>query len=71
MCTDSQEVCTLGQNITMCPLCDTCAYWKLSETCLFVTISYLFDHPGTLFYAVFISFWGKIYLLALTHRTQY
>jgi hypothetical protein len=22
-------------------------------------MAYLFDHPGTVFYAIFMSFWGK------------
>ena len=46
----------------MCPLCDEsigCTFWYLSDVCLFVKIAYLFDHPGTVFYAMFVSFWGK------------
>lgn len=46
----------------MCPLCDEdigCKYWYLSEVCMYVKIAYLFDHPGTVFYAIFVSLWGK------------
>ena len=45
----------------MCPLCDEdigCMYWYLSDVCLYTKIAYLFDHPGTVFYAIFVSFWG-------------
>lgn len=57
--TVAHEICNSGQNITMCPLCDNCSYWKLGEICAYAKVSYLFDHPGTVFYAVFVSFWGK------------
>ena len=43
----------------MCPLCNQCDRWKLSDICLYKRISYLFDHPGTVFYAIFMSFWGE------------
>jgi len=49
----------------MCPLCDEdigCQYWYLSDVCLFVKISYLFDQPGTVFYAIFMSFWAVTFL---------
>ena len=57
-----QEVCNSGESFKMCPLCDEsigCTFWYLSDVCLFVKIAYLFDHPGTVFYAMFVSFWGK------------
>ena len=43
----------------MCPLCEKCSTWPLHQICGYTKISYLFDHPGTVFYAVFMSFWGK------------
>ena len=46
----------------MCPLCNDCDYWQLDDICLYMKIAYLFDHPGTVFYAIFMSFWGKILL---------
>ena len=42
----------------MCPLCETCTTWKLHNICDYTRIAYLFDNPGTVFYAVFMSFWG-------------
>ena len=50
---------TTGKTYLMCPLCGECDYWYLSDICLYKKIAYLFDHPGTVFYAVFMSFWGK------------
>ncbi|BFZ23683.1 hypothetical protein BsWGS_26722 [Bradybaena similaris] len=61
----ANEVCESGQLYKMCPVCDEdigCEYWYLSDVCLFVKISYLFDHPGTVFYAVFVSFWAVTFL---------
>ncbi len=58
----------------MCPLCDEdigCQYWYLSDVCLFVKVAYLFDHPGTVFYAIFVSFWGKFLLLECIVRVPF
>jgi len=50
-------------NITMCPTCDHfCDYWKLEETCLHAKVTYLFDNSTTVFFAIFMSFWGKLSL---------
>merc|ERR1719367_1560386 len=49
----------------MCPLCDEeigCQYWYLSDVCMYMRISYLFDQPGTVFYAIFVSFWAVTFL---------
>lgn len=47
-------------NITLCPLCDkACTYQKLGDSCLFSKLTYLFDNPATVFFAIFMSFWGK------------
>lgn len=58
----SKEICNeYGTgNITLCPLCDkACSYQLLSESCLFSRLTYLFDNPSTVFFAIFMSFWGK------------
>lgn len=56
----SQEICSNNLTITMCPLCDTlCDYWELKETCMHVRITYLFDNSTTVFFAIFMSFWGE------------
>ena len=49
----------------MCPLCEVgngCGPWYLNSTCNFVRVSYLFDHGGTVFFAVFMSFWAVCFL---------
>jgi anoctamin-7 len=56
------EVCESQGKFRMCPLCDEeigCNYWDLSDVCGYARLAYLFDHPGTVFYAVFVSFWGE------------
>uniref|UniRef100_A0A3B3S893 Anoctamin n=1 Tax=Paramormyrops kingsleyae TaxID=1676925 RepID=A0A3B3S893_9TELE len=56
----SMEMCDEGQNFTMCPLCDiTCDFWKLSSACSTARASHLFDNPATVFFAIFMSLWGR------------
>lgn len=56
----SEDVCNYNSTIKMCPLCDYhCDYWDLKDTCLLSRLTYLFDNPTTVFFAVFMSFWGK------------
>ncbi|XP_058804828.1 anoctamin-4-like isoform X2 [Phymastichus coffea] len=52
-----------AKNTIMCPQCDkTCDFWRLSETCLLTRITYLFDNPAIVYFAVFISVWSVFYL---------
>ncbi|KAL7732969.1 hypothetical protein ACLKA6_002780 [Drosophila palustris] len=63
--TPSKEICNeFGTgNITLCPLCDkACSYQRLSESCLFSRLTYLFDNPSTVFFAIFMSFWATTFL---------
>lgn len=47
-------------NITLCPMCDkACNYQRLIESCKFARLTYLFDNPATVFFAIFMSLWGK------------
>ena len=73
--------------ITLClPFCaffmhiQTCQFTKLIsllyfQICFYTKLAYLFDHPGTVFYAVFMSFWGKLFILlvlvliSISHRS--
>lgn len=56
----SQDICDKSSTVKMCPLCDYwCDYWELKDTCIHAKITYLFDNPTTVFFAFFMSFWGK------------
>ncbi|TWW64449.1 Anoctamin-1 Discovered on gastrointestinal stromal tumors protein 1 [Takifugu flavidus] len=59
----SQEMCDDSLNFTMCPLCDgACDYWHLSTACGTARASHLFDNPGTVFFAIFMSLWAVLFL---------
>ncbi|KAH1011948.1 hypothetical protein HUJ04_001214 [Dendroctonus ponderosae] len=50
-------------NITLCPLCDkACTYTKLVDSCKFAKLTYLFDNPATVFFAIFMSLWATVFL---------
>ncbi|XP_026726490.1 anoctamin-1 isoform X2 [Trichoplusia ni] len=74
--TPSEDVCNYESSVKMCPNCDYfCDYWDLKATCLQSRITYLFDNPTTVFFAIFMSFWGacflelwKRYSAEMTHR---
>ena len=61
------ETCQEGGEYKMCPLCEDCDYWDLKDICLYKRLAYLFDHPGTVFYAIFMSFWGKNATMIVLH----
>jgi anoctamin-1 len=47
----------------MCPLCSIkCGFWKMSDSCVYAKISFLFDNAATVFFAVFMSVWATVYL---------
>ncbi|KAJ9596645.1 hypothetical protein L9F63_012342, partial [Diploptera punctata] len=72
----SDDICNKRLNVTMCPTCDYwCDYWNLEETCLHARVTYLFDNPSTVFFAIVMSFWAAIFLefwkrysAEITHR---
>lgn len=67
----SKEICneTGPGAIKLCPVCDgECQYRLLSESCFFSRITYLFDNPSTVFFAIFMSFWGKFLSLYVTAK---
>ena len=41
------------------PAAVRCVLHCTVQICYYTRIAYLFDHPGTVFYAVFMSFWGE------------
>ena len=67
VCVYSQEMCDLGLNITMCPMCDTvCDYWPLSIECSAARASYLFDNTATVMFAIFMSLWGEFICVSVS-----
>ncbi|XP_034944298.1 anoctamin-4 [Chelonus insularis] len=61
----SREICDMNSagNITLCPLCDrACSFRTLGESCIFSRLTYLFDNPATVFFAIFMSFWATSFL---------
>ncbi|KAM7410947.1 hypothetical protein PAMA_021082 [Pampus argenteus] len=60
--TPAKEICNSGASYRMCPLCNTCKAWNMSEICTIAKLGYLFDHPGTVLFSVFMSFWAVTFL---------
>lgn len=63
--TPVKEICDKNnsQLFYMCPLCDKdCSYWTLTTSCDYAKVTHLFDHEGTVFFAVFMSLWATVFL---------
>ncbi|XP_049855202.1 anoctamin-4-like [Schistocerca gregaria] len=61
----SLEICNMSGpgNITLCPHCDkACPFTRLYQSCTFAKLTYLFDNPATVFFAIFMSFWATTFL---------
>ena len=43
----------------MCPTCEKCPVKYLSDACIESEFAGLFDNSATLFFAIFMSLWGK------------
>lgn len=59
------EICDPNNTKTfyMCPLCDrVCSFWTLTKSCQYAKVSHLFDHEGTVFFAIFMSLWATVFL---------
>nr|XP_061825656.1 anoctamin-9-like isoform X3 [Nerophis lumbriciformis] len=64
------EVCKA--DTVMCPLCDKCKVWMLSDTCTYAKVSLLFDNNGTVFFAMCMAVWATLFLeFWKRHRTTY
>ncbi|UJR10628.1 hypothetical protein I4U23_014825 [Adineta vaga] len=57
----TSDICgSYGSNTYMCPRCDkVCPFWKLSDSCVYSKISYVFDNAATVIFAVFMSLWAR------------
>ena len=66
-----QEICDKNNSglFYMCPLCDKdCSYWTLTKSCQYARVTHLFDHEGTVFFAVFMSLWATVFLQLWSRR---
>ena len=52
------EICN-SRNVSMCPTCEKCPVKYLSDACIESEFAGLFDNSATLFFAIFMSLWGK------------
>ncbi|XP_016889956.1 anoctamin-4-like isoform X1 [Cynoglossus semilaevis] len=58
----SKEICQ-ATDIIMCPICDQyCPYLRLSDSCVYAKVTYLFDNGATVFFAVFMAVWATVFL---------
>lgn len=49
-------------NYTMCPLCDQqCTYWRLSRSCTYAKVTYMFDNEYTVTFAAFMALWAVFF----------
>lgn len=59
----AQETCDSNDTYLMCPQCDRrCPYWSYNVSCTHARASHMFDNGATVFFAVFMSLWGTIFL---------
>nr|CAD7426312.1 unnamed protein product [Timema monikensis] len=59
----AKEVCS--SKYYMCPLCEhytDCGFQKLSSSCLYATLTHLFDNVSTMFFALFMAVWSTTFL---------
>ncbi|CAF2393453.1 unnamed protein product [Rotaria sp. Silwood2] len=60
----TSDICgELGQTTHMCPRCDrTCPFWKLSDSCLYSKVSYVFDNAATVVFSILMSLWARWFI---------
>uniref|UniRef100_A0A8C5BB60 Anoctamin n=1 Tax=Gadus morhua TaxID=8049 RepID=A0A8C5BB60_GADMO len=57
----SKEICDANTTI-MCPMCEECEPWTLSDSCVYAKVTHLFDNGGTVFFAIFMAIWATVFL---------
>ncbi|CAF0946662.1 unnamed protein product [Adineta ricciae] len=60
----TSDICgDFGSNTYMCPRCDkVCPFWKLSDSCVYSKISYVFDNAATIVFGIFMSLWARLFV---------
>nr|CAD7203407.1 unnamed protein product [Timema douglasi] len=67
----AKEVC--NSKYYMCPLCENytdCGFNKLSSSCLYATLTHLFDNMSTMFFALFMALWSTTFLELWKRRQE-
>nr|CAD7578215.1 unnamed protein product [Timema californicum] len=67
----AKEVC--NSKYYMCPLCEhytDCGFHKLSSSCLYATLTHLFDNMSTMFFALFMALWSTTFLELWKRRQE-
>ncbi|NXP26448.1 ANO9 protein, partial [Scytalopus superciliaris] len=57
----SREICE-ANNTIMCPLCDKCPFWVLSDTCTYAKVTHMIDNEATVVFAMFMAIWATVFL---------
>jgi len=58
--TFSNFICSKsGDETLMCPLCDECTSWHLSDICSTQKLNRLFDNCFTVIFSVLMNVWGE------------
>ncbi|NXK87361.1 ANO9 protein, partial [Formicarius rufipectus] len=57
----SREICEANTTI-MCPLCDKCPFWVLSDTCTYAKVTHMIDNEATVIFAIFMAIWATVFL---------
>ncbi|CAF3386640.1 unnamed protein product [Rotaria socialis] len=60
----TSDICgSFGDSTYMCPTCDKlCPFWKLSDSCFYAKISYVFDNTATVVFAILMSLWARWFI---------
>lgn len=65
--TPSNQICNNtdpnGGYMLICPVCDVwCDFTRLSQSCFYSKIAYVFDNFGTVIFGALVSIWGTLFL---------
>lgn len=56
------DICDPPEAIKMCPLCDGCDYWDLTDACLYSELTHTFDNIFTIIFSIVMSLWSVLFL---------
>ncbi|PSN41690.1 hypothetical protein C0J52_07713 [Blattella germanica] len=65
----SEEIC--NSDFIICPRCldeSICKSTHLKYSCVYAKLTYYFDNPSTMFFAVFMTFWATVFVRVWKRR---